>query len=309
MNIIKNRRIILLAVLVTAGAALTALTALWYFRKEDASIAGGPCKAVTAAAKDIEIFMFPEGKGKGDASELIDVTNLTAEKFRAKIESFPGKSVRLWMPGEKYWLLTISQQTNKLEMAKAMEKFAASDETSGTVVEVFASYVGTKDDVMPAFSAKLQGPVLPQWFVTKEIPSFDWVSFNDVEDDIATLSRNGMRSMQVVRRLILEGNIRAAASADEKALDDAVDCWARAAKRNPNDSMLAERMGRLKKNAEVFFRLGKYAQALKCYETLVVVKPEDAANVYNFGICLQRLGREELAKKVLARAKKLAEAR
>jgi tetratricopeptide (TPR) repeat protein len=253
--------------------------------------------------------MFPEGKGKGDGFELIDVTNLTAEEFRAKIQSFPGKSVRLWMPGEKYWLLTISQQTNKLEMAKAMEKFAASDETSGTVVEVFASYVGTRDDVMPAFSAKLQGPVLPQWFVTKEIPSFDWVSFEGVEDDIATLTRNGMRSMQVVRRLILEGNIRAAASADEKALDDAVDCWARAAKRNPNDSMLAERMERLKKNAEVFFRLGKYPQALKCYETLVVVKQEDAANVYNFGICLQRLGREELAKKVLARAKKLAESR
>jgi hypothetical protein len=121
MNIIKNRRIILLAVLVTAGAALTALTALWYFGKEDASIAGGPCKAVTAAAKDIELFMFPEGKGKGDGFELIDVTNLTAEEFRAKIQSFPGKSVRLWMPGEKYWILTISQQTNKLEMAKAME--------------------------------------------------------------------------------------------------------------------------------------------------------------------------------------------
>ena len=299
-----------IAILAAAGGALIALSAFWLSCKKDEKlVASGPCEAVADSQKDIERFLFPGGKGKGDISELIDVSNMTAEQFRAKIESFPGKVVRLWMPGEKYWLLTGCAKTNKIEMAKAMDAFSSGDEAKGSVVELFANYVGERGDVMPAFSAKLMGKVLPQWFVTKEIPSLDWISFEGVEDDIAALTRNGMRSMQVVRRLILEGNMRAAASADEKALDDAVDCWARAAKRNPNDSMLAERMERLKTNAEVFFRLGKYAQALKCYETLVVIKPEDAANVYNFGICLQRLGRDELAKKVLARAKKLAEAR
>ena len=90
-------------------------------------------------------------------------------------------------------------------------------------------------------------------------------------------------------------------------MEKAVECWTRAAKRNPNDPMLVERLERLSKNAEVFYRLGKFNQALKCYETLVVVRPNDPAAVSNFGICLQRLGREELANKVLSRAKQLSE--
>lgn len=304
----RNRKTAVIAALALAAAAAT--TAVFLFRGgEDGNAAGkpGPCEAVLAASEAIEAFVFPGGKKDGDTAQLLDVKKMSAAQFREKLASFPGREVYLWMPGEHLWLITGRGGTNRVEMAEAMQAFSGETDR-GSVVEVFASYVGTRADVMPAFEAKLEGTVLPQWFVTREIPKTDWLSFSGIDDDIAGLTRNGIRSMQVVRRLILEGNMRAAASTDETSMENAIDCWTRAAKRNPKDPILVERLERLSKNAEVFYKLGKFNQALKCYETLVVVRPDDPAAVYNFGICLQRLGREELAKKVLDRAKKLADA-
>ena len=109
--------------------------------------------------------------------------------------------------------------------------------------------------------------------------------------------------MQVVRRLVLEGNIAAAKADDEKALDDAVDCWVRAAKRNPRDPMLLDRLDRLSRNGETFFRLGKFQQAMKCYETVIAVRPRDEEAIANFAACLRRIGRSDLADKVLEKTK------
>ena len=44
---------------------------------------------------------------------------------------------------------------------------------------------------------------------------------------------------------------------------------------------------------------------MKCYETMLLVNPNDAAAVHNFGVCLKKIGKADLAEKVLDRARKL----
>lgn len=256
-----------------------------------------PGEAVKVAAADIEALEFPSGRGEGEVAELVDVGEMDAAEFRRRLKSFPGESVRLWMPGERHWLL-VGRREAALPLAASLERFAA-DSGLGSFVGAFASYAGSREEVMPAFEEKLEGKVLPQWFVTREVPRFDWLDFAGVDDDIAAETRAEIRSMQVVRRLVLEGNIAAVKAGDDKALDDAVDCWRRAAKRNPRDPMLLDRLERLSRNGETFFRLGKFQQAMKCYETVIAVRPGDEAAIANFAACLRRIGRNDLADRVL----------
>ena len=260
-----------------------------------------PGAAVVAAAADIEALEFPSGRGEGEIAELVDVGEMAAAEFRRRLESFPGKCVRLWMPGERHWLL-VGRRDEKLPLAKSLERFAA-DAWLGSLVGAFASYAGSREEVMPAFEEKLEGKVVPQWFVTREVPRVEWLDYDGIDEDIAAETRAEIRSMQVVRRLVLEGNIAAAKADDEKALDDAVDCWVRAAKRNPRDPMLLDRLDRLSRNGETFFRLGKFQQAMKCYETVIAVRPRDEEAIANFAACLRRIGRSDLADKVLEKTK------
>ena len=254
-----------------------------------------------AAAADIEALEFPSGRGEGEAAELVDVGEMDAAEFRRRLESFPGKCVRLWMPGERHWLL-VGRRDEKLPLAKSLERFAA-DAGLGSLVGAFASYAGSREEVMPAFEEKLEGKVVPQWFVTREVPRLDWIDFAGIDDDIAAETRAEIRSMQVIRRLVLEGNIAAAKADDEKAMDDAVDCWRRAALRNSADPILVDRLERLARNGDTFYRLGKVQQAMKCYETLIAVHPNDDAARAGFAACLRRLGKDDLAAKVLEKGR------
>ena len=47
-------------------------------------------------------------------------------------------------------------------------------------------------------------------------------------------------------------------------------------------------------------------QAMKCFETVVLVYPNDPTAIHNFGMCLKKIGKLDLAEKTLARARKLA---
>ena len=61
----------------------------------------------------------------------------------------------------------------------------------------------------------------------------------------------------------------------------------------------------LNRNARGFLEVDKVLQAMKCYETIILINPNDAVAVGNFGLCLRKLGRLDMAKEVLARAKEL----
>lgn len=241
------------------------------------------------------------------SAKILDVRGMSADDFRRELVAFPGQDVHVWMPGKQNWLLIGNSSTNAVSLAKAMESFAADTNCMTSVSEVFASYVGTREEILPAFRVRLEGEVVPEWFVTENVPEIRWLDVSGVDEDIRKSTLAAIRSAQVVRRELLRGNILAAQAKDKKGEEAALECWARASLRNPDDPMLLERIDNLNRNGKGFLEVGKVLQAMKCFETVVLIRPDDAKAVHNFGMCLKKLGKLDLAKTVLERAKKLAE--
>ena len=237
---------------------------------------------------------------------IFDARGKTAADFRRALEKMPGHSRHVWMPGADQWFLVGHLDTNGVPLAKAMDDFAALESARYSPTELFASYVGTVEEVMPAFSSSLEGELLPEWFVSKDIPYLDWIDTSGIDMDICGRIMGEIRSMQVVRRELLKGNIAARAATDRKGEQAACEIWARCALRNPNDPMLLERIERLDRNARGFLAVGKLLQAMKCFETIILIQPKNAAAVHNFGMCLKKLGKTEMAEQVLRRAEVLS---
>ena len=240
------------------------------------------------------------------SAKVLDVGGMSAADFRRELEAFPGKDVHVWMPGARDWLLIGNLSTNPVPLAKAMEEFAADTNCTTSVAEVFASYAGTREDILPAFGRKLEGEVVPEWFVTEDVPKVGWLDVSGIDEDILKQTQVEIRSMQVMRRELLKGNMLAAKAKGKQDEEAATDLWAKVAIRSPNDPMLLERIDNLNRNAKGFLALNKTLQAMKCYETIVLIRPNDATAIHNFGACLMKIGKRDMAEKVLARAKKLA---
>ena len=240
------------------------------------------------------------------SAKVLDVRGMSAADFRRELESFPGKEVHVWMPGEKDWLLIGNLSTNPVPLAKAMEDFAADPKCMTSVAEVFASYAGTREEILPAFTSKLKGEVVPEWFVSKDVPEIKWLDTAGIDEDILGTTLSEIRSAQVMRRELLRGNMLAVKATDKKGEEAATEVWAKVAIRSPNDPMLLERIERLNRNARGFLEVGKVLQAMKCYETVVLIRPNDPVAVHNFGMCLKKIGKLDLAEKILAKAKRLA---
>ena len=240
------------------------------------------------------------------SAKVLDVSGLSAADFRRELEAFPGKDVHVWMPGEKNWLLIGNMSTNAVPLAQAMDEFAADTNCTMSVAEVFAIYAGTREEILPAFKRKLEGEVVPEWFITKDIPEIRWLDASDVDEDILKTAMSEIRSAQVMRRELLRGNMLAVKATDKKGEEAATEAWAKVALRSPNDPMLLERIENLRRNAKGFLEVGKVLQAMKCYETIVLIRPNDPAAVHNFGTCLMRIGKRDMAEKVLKRAEALA---
>lgn len=248
---------------------------------------------------------------------LTDVRETTVATFRSRIRAFAFESLHLWVPEEMQWVLVGRKTPRRIKMSAMLDLFvreqAFGDLAKGrcaALPELFASYVGGRDDIMPAFVfLNTKDFVRPENFVTREVPSFDWVSTEGMDAEIARGVLSEMRSMQIVRRIVFEGNRLAAAAVDKKGEEAATDAWARAALRNPDDLLLLERISRLERNAKGFLEVGRVLPAMKCYETIVLIRPNDPAAVHNFGMCLKKIGKLDLAEQVLARAKKLEEAK
>ena len=293
--------------------ALVALVAAGCSKEEEIQVSTQPpCEPVLATMEAIcrlDALTTQVGHEIGDKFNhaRFCVEGLSAKEFKRKLKEFPGKEVHVWMPGEKHWLLTGSSNGNKISLAKVMDTFAADTNITMSVAEVFASYAGTREEILPAFESYLKGEVVPEWFVTKEIPKLDWLDTTGIDEDILKPLLREMRSVQVVRRLVLEGNMLAARAKDKKGEEAATETWARAMLRNPNDPMLRERIENLNRNANGFLAVGKVLQAMKCFETVVLINPKDAAAVHNFGMCLKKIGKLDMAEKVLERARKLTE--
>ena len=238
---------------------------------------------------------------------VFDARGKTAADFRRALKDLPGHSRHVWMPSADRWFIVGHLTTNGVPLAKAMEDFAAMESARYSLSELFASYVGTVEEVMPAFSSGLRGELLPEWFVAKDIPEIDWLDVSGIDPDIRGRVHGEIRSMQLVRRELLKGNMAAREAKDRKGEQAACEIWARCALRSPNDSMLLERIERLDRNARGFLAVGKLLQAMKCFETIILIQPRNAAAVHNFGMCLKKLGKTEMADQVLRRAEILSQ--
>lgn len=260
------------------------------------------CAAVKAAARGIyrleSVVRDPPPRFVS-----LDVEGMSADELKAKFaEVEHPEATRLWMPGAKSWILVERSSPATIGLAAAMDAFADDAECTISPTDVFAGYVGTLADIMPAFDAALAGEVVPEWFVTREIPEIGWLDYTDIDDDIAKTVREDIHKVQSVRRLVLAGNIASKTVASREDESVAVERWASAYVQNPNDSLLLERLDVLDRNARGFLEVGKLLQAMKCFETIVLVNPNDAAAIHNVGICLKKIGRLDMAEKVLKHA-------
>ena len=300
------RRIVafLLAALVAVGCSKDESSDKSVLRQE-------PCPAVTeATARILALEHCATGDKPGHKLDFAvrSVRGMTAEAFRCELENFPGWKVHVWMPGEKDWVF-VGQPNGRVSLAQVMDEFAADTNCTMSVAEVFASYAGTREDILPAFKRKLEGEVVPEWFVTEDVPKVGWLDVSGIDEDILKQTQVEIRSMQVMRRELLKGNMLAAKAKGKQDEEAATDLWAKVAIRSPNDPMLLERIDNLNRNAKGFLALNKVLQAMKCYETIVLIRPNDPVAIHNFGACLMKLGKRDLAEKILAKAKKLAGSR
>lgn len=245
---------------------------------------------------------------------LMDVGGVTAEEMLERFRGFSLGSFHLWMPGSSRWLLIGRQAKAKVRLAEMFDVFVRertfedlARARCGTIPEVFANYVGTADDVVPAFFNLAKDEKMgPGLFVTKDVPKLDWLDAEGVDDDIRKSVLAEIRSLQIVRREVIRGALAIEAVKDKKDEEKATEILSRAALRNPNDLFVLERLDRLERNAQGFLSLGKILMAMKCYETMVLIRPDDASAVHNFGMCLKKIGKLDLAEKILKRAETLA---
>ena len=299
-----------------AGGASAALA--------DAFAHAGVAAATNAAAGAKFDIVFACGNGPHDwgalsarladggaMAWLLDVRKTSASELRGMLAAFPCPAWRLWMPGESDWLVTGAPAPRTARLDEMMERFASEDAAMedlaaagcDSLAQLFANYAGSRADVEPAFGAgDLSAQVRPQFFITREVPPSDWLDASGIDEDIASDVLREIRSMQVVRRVVVEGNMLAL---DGKT-DEAIDKWHGALLRNPGDTMLLERLYVLAVNARAFENLGNVAGAAKCYETMVAVRPGDVAAMRKLAACMKKLGQDDVAEAAERRAKELS---
>ena len=257
-------------------------------------------------------------KDDGVVTWIMDVEGVSMDRFGEMLESFDLAETHLWMPGAGRWLLTGRKAARPVKLSAQLELFARDGIQDDLVAakcanlaDVFASYVGTRADVLPAFEgAKGDAPVRPAYFLSKKVGPVGWIQTDaDVDADIRNAILDEIHARQVVRRLVVEGDLLSDQATDKKGEEAATERWAKACLRNPNDLLLLERLDRLDRNARGFLEVGKVLLAMKCYETMVIVRPNDAAAVHNFGQCLKKIGKVDLAEKILERARMLSDRR
>ena len=244
---------------------------------------------------------------------LMDVAGVSAEDFRRRLSAFALAEVHLWMPGETRWLLvgrTVPRQIKLSAMLEYYSRESAFDDFAfsrcPSLQELFANYAGDRESIMPAFArGDLTAAVRPEFFMERSVSNIKWISREGVDKDIASEVFAKIREMQKIRREVVEGNIASALAKDRKSESVAVDLWAKAAEKNPNDLFLLARLDRLERNAKGFMAVKKVLMAMKCYETMALIRPDDPVALHNFGMCLKEIGKLDVARKVLERAREL----
>lgn len=237
---------------------------------------------------------------------------------------------RVWCVGRFDWVLTgfnsnekvsllADDLTSLFERKKVFETFLEAKLRAPS--DVFASYVGTVEEVWPAFetigvmtaeearkaSPRLaffpqpegdDAPLRPSDLMPMRSASLDWLLEGSLEADVFKAMKNQIAENQKARRMILIGLDQA----DRGKADRAIDCWAKACAKNQRDPFLDTLSDSLDLEGRRRLRVGDVNGAMRCYENLIVVVPWKISAIHNFGVCLKQSGRTKLAADVFTRA-------
>ena len=110
-----------------------------------------------------------------------------------------------------------------------------------------------------------------------------------------------MKVVQAARREFLAGFD----DIGEGVSTNAIERWAVAAKVSPRDPVLCGLVDVVDLKGRQLLGVGNVNGALGCYEKLLLIRPNDAAIVHNYGVCLKKGGQMEMAAQVFARAVEL----
>ena len=246
----------------------------------------------------------------GVVAWAMDVKGLSAADFKKGLESFSFVTANLWMPGLEEWLLVGRVDERRITVDSALDLFvretAFDDLTASgceTLPEVLASYVGTREQVLPAFEkGDLTAVIRPEHVLGETVPSIGWMERGDVDLDIYAEIEAKWRQYQLARGEIVAGGMLS----EKGDVDGAIEKWRTARACNPHDPLLTERLDRLAVNARAFLNVGNVKLATTCCETAVLIDPQDAANVRRLGQCYLMAGRRERGEELLRKADALA---
>ena len=236
----------------------------------------------------------------------LDMKGVTASEFKARLEAFPCAEAHLWIPGLEEWMLVGRTAKREVRLDEALDRFVreeAFDDLVGsgceTLPELLASYVGTREQVLPAFAeGDLSAVVKPQHVLSQEVPGVAWLVQGDVEDEIFGEIEAKWRKFQLARGEVVVGGMLA----EKGEVDASLEKLAAARKENPHDPLLMERIDRLEVNAHAFFKVGNVKMATSCYEAAVVINPDDPGNVRCLGQCYFMSGAREKGEALMRKA-------
>ena len=133
------------------------------------------------------------------------------------------------------------------------------------------------------------------------IPPMPWFRQGEAEAEVFARTTNAIMVVQAARREFLAGfdDIGKGISTN------AIERWTTAAKVSPRDPLLRGLVDVVDLKGRQFLRAGNVNGALGCYEKLLLICPEDAALMHNYGMCLKKGGQMEMAAQVFNRVVKL----
>ena len=248
----------------------------------------------------------------GMAALLIDMRKMTVGEFGKILKAIPGEDIHLWMPSENDWVLTTRMKKSVRDLDAMLDVLTRDDAFDDlakanceALPDIFASYVGTREEIVGAITGDLGAKARCEFFVTEDEPLIDWIKQGRVEADIWEATGRQINSAQTARRNIIKGNIL---SLQKDKVEDAYEMWAKANRQNPNDTMLLSRLHLLAVNANAAEKIGNFTLAAKCYETMIAIRPKDVPAMTRYAKVMKTLGRQKLADLVLKRAHELEEA-
>ena len=234
----------------------------------------------------------------------------------------------MWCIGANDYVVTSAAEltADKLYDLFADEKASEAFAETGiyTPADVFACYMGRDMEIEPglqkvpvavrktvtwkearqaldSLSAKDASYVRPGMLTPYYIPPMPWFTKGDAEPDVFAGTTNAMKVVQAARREFLAGF----EDIGEGVSTNAIDRWAVAAKVSPRDPVLCGLVDVVDLKGRQLLGVGNVNGALGCYEKLLLIRPNDAAIVHNYGVCLKKGGQMEMAAKVFARAVEL----